>query len=107
METDKNKSVFDDAPIEGGASLKKFSNDQVIVLQNVKEIRTQEFTYKDNSKKKKKVYLMSDGTEYVVPLTLHNKLVACRKEYGQKITSCKVRISGSGLETRYDVLPVI
>jgi hypothetical protein len=103
----ENKSIFDEMPVEGGASLKKFSNDQVIVLQMVKEAKTQEFTYKDGVKKKKKLYVMVDGTEYIVPMTLHNKLVACRKEYGQKISAVKVKITGSGLETRYDVLPVI
>ena len=101
------KTVFDGMEVEDNAALKRFKNDDKLVLELVKSIETKEFEYKDGKTGKKKVYTLLDGTQYVVPFALHNKIVSVRKEYGTKIAAVKIKVTGSGLETRYDALPVI
>lgn len=101
------KTIFDSMVVEESNALLKFKNDDVLVLETVKAVENKEFSWKDGSTGIRKVYTMVDGRQYVVPVTLHKMIWSVRKEYGTKIAAIKVKVAGTGLETRYSVLPVI
>ena len=76
-------------------------------LENIEETEDV-FTKKDGTEQRviRFRYIFSDRT-LVVPSTLHKKIARIKKEYGDRVTRVKVTVTGEGLATRYDALPVL
>lgn len=72
------------------------------------EEKLDEFTDKDGNLKKiiRFYYKLSDKT-ISVPRTLHEKISKIKVEYDDRVTKVKVSVTGTGINTRYDALPVL
>jgi len=105
VDWDKQRDRLDEL-----ASGSRPKDGDIINLDMVREIDEREDSFVVNGKTVKVlrfVYVLEDETEIVVPVSLHGKIAKLEKEYGDRLTTVKVRVEGEGLKTRYDALPLI
>jgi hypothetical protein len=102
-------SVFDNLEPEAVSKYQRLKDGDILVLESIKEQKTEEFVYAKPDgtvdKTMKKVYKMLDGSEWQVPITVHNSIIVLRKEYGAKLVAVKVKREGAGKQTKYTALP--
>lgn len=97
---------------ETGNECTKLQKPEDTVSLDIAKIEVKDFDFNDDTGKSKTVrrYLyFYTGVEkpLLLPKSVHAQIVAIHKEYGDKIKAVKVKTNGEGINTKYEVLPVI
>ena len=88
----------------------KIKNDDILVFDMIKTANTIIKEYKNQkdgtiTKSLKKAVTLLDGKELIIPMMLWAKIAANKNEYGDRIKGVKIKVTGAGIETRYEVFP--
>lgn len=85
----------------------KVTNGLTLLFEDIVKIDKKEFTFEGRETPVLRYfYTLEDGRSFIIPKSLHVKVVLLRKEGGKSVTGFKVILKGSGINTSYDAVPV-
>ena len=100
-------AMFEALPESKGSV--KIEDGQVIDLDAVEDVEERDYTF-DNDGVPRTVtrYIYTSAEErLIVPISLHRKILELKHEYRGRLSRVKIKVTGAGIKTRYDAMPLI